>query len=74
MLPALEMDVAGGEGRRAEDSRLGRGSAPRRTGVTGTGRSRRAPSSRQGKQRQVGGDPNAGAADGDGVGDLLAGP
>ncbi len=25
MLPALEMDVAGGEGRQAEDSRLGRG-------------------------------------------------
>lgn len=27
MLPALEMDVAGGEGQQAEDSRLGRGSA-----------------------------------------------
>ena len=45
---------------------------PRRTGVTATGRSRRTPSSRQGKQRQVGGNPNAGGGDGDGVGDLLA--
>lgn len=29
MLPALEMDVAGGEGRQAEDSRLGTGGRPR---------------------------------------------
>ncbi len=27
MFPALEMNVAGGEGQQAEDSRLGRGSA-----------------------------------------------
>ena len=52
--------------------RLGRCGGPRRTGVTATGRSRRTPSSRQGKQRQVGGNPNAGGGDGDGVGDLLA--